>query len=146
MEVTIVDFQFFSGMGKTTVSLLSLAVIGLFSPTAIAQEEFTTVERLKEITIPQGTVQQLEGVEARNADNFSFAVGGSFSDDADNETFYLDLDYRPEDRRYPPSPKDPDSYYLFGRKLIIQTHFDDWLTLNHGEGPRGYVALPIILF
>ncbi len=146
MEVTIVDFQFFSGMGKTTVSLLSLAVIGLCSPTAIAQEEFPTVQRLKEITIPQGTVEQLEETEPRNSDNFFFGVGGSLSDDADDETFYLDLDYGREARRYPPSLDDPDSYYLFGRKLIVRTHFDDWLTLNHGEGPRGYVALPIILF
>ena len=144
------DLQFFSVTGKTTVSLLSIAAIGLLPSAAIAQEELPTieseVERLEEITIPQGTVEQLEGIGSRNSDNYSFAIGGNLSDDADNETFYLNLDYGQKDRRYPPSPDDPDSYYLFGRKLIIHTHFDDWLTLNHGEGPRGYVALPIILF
>ena len=151
------DFPFFNGSNKTTVSLLSIAVIGLLSPTAIAQiaqEELppveVEVERLEQITMPQGTVEQLEGVEPRNSDNSSFAVGGILRDDADSERFYLGLDYRRKDYFfgnnvdwYVDSEQD---YYFFGRKLRIQTHFDDWLTLNHGEGPRGHISIPIILF
>ena len=137
MEVTIVNFQFFSGTAKTTVSLLSIAVIGLFSPLAIAQEELpiveSEVERLEEITIPQGTVQEIEVIEHVNSSNYSFAVGNVLRDDAENETFYLQLDSE-------------QKYILFGRELNIYPHFENWLNLNHGEGPRGYVSLPIILF
>ncbi len=151
------DFLFFSGSNKTTVSLLLIAVIGLLSPAATAQilqEELppveVEVERLEEVTIPQGTVDQLEGIGPTNSSNYYFGAGGVLPDDANNERLRVSLDYRRKDYFfgsdvdwYVDSEQD---YYFFGRKLRIQTHFDDWLTLNHGEGPRGYIAIPIILF
>lgn len=144
------DCQLFRRTAKTTVGLLSLTVIGLCAPATIAQEEIPTVERLNEITIPQGTVEQLAEIESRNSHNSSFAIGGTLPENTENETFELNLDSKQKyyffGRKIDWYVDSEQNYYLFGRRLGIHPHFEDWLTLNHGEGPRGYVALPIILF
>lgn len=123
---------------QIAISVIFLATFGLFSPIAMAQEEFTTtegtVQRLEEVTIPQGTIQQLDEIESRNLQNSSFAIGGKYKPASENERFVLELDSEP-------------TYSFFGLVDVeVHPHFEDWLALNHGEGPRGRVAIPIIQF
>ena len=132
------DFPYFRNQPQIAIGVLLLATFGSFAPVAMAQENFPpaegTVQRLEEVPIPQGTIQQLDEIESRNVKNSSFSIGGNFKESSENERFVLDLDSEP-------------TYSFFGLVDVeVHPHFEDWLTLNHGEGPRGRVAIPIIQF
>ena len=130
------DSQFVSGTLKTTVSLLLMGVIWLLI-SALAESEVPTtegqVQQLDEVPIPQGTIDQLEGVETRSSFSSPLSVGGSLSDDSENESFKLELTYEPE-------------YSFFGLEVRVNPSGEDWLSLNQGEGPRGYSEIILVRF
>ena len=132
------DVPYFRNQPQIGISFFFFVIFGLFSPMAMAQEEFTPAEgkiqRLEEVPIPQGTIQQLDEIESINWQNSSFAIGGTYKEGSENEIVVLELDSEPK-------------YDFFGLvEVEVHPHFEDWLALNHGEGPRGRVSLPIIQF
>ena len=149
MEVTIVDYQFIRGTLKTTVSLLLMVIVGLLSPKTMAQEEVPTtegtVQRLEEVPIPSGTVQQLEGVDTRNLSESPWSVGGSLDDDPENYSFSLDLDYKFNEGDKPPFNYG-STFDVWDLGVRVYPTGENWLSLNQGLAPRGYVEIPLIRF
>ena len=149
MEVTIVDYQFIRGMLKTTVSLLLIGIVGLLSPKAMAQKEVLstegTVQRLEEVPIPKGTIQQLEGFENKTSSESPWSVGGNLNDDSENDSFSLDLGYTFNEGNKPPFNYDP-KFDVWNLGLKVYPTGENWLSLNQGLAPRGYVAIPLIRF
>ncbi|ELS05286.1 hypothetical protein Xen7305DRAFT_00050290 [Xenococcus sp. PCC 7305] len=134
------DSQLIRYTGRITVGLLTIAVLAHFNPKVIAQEVNITnedeVQRLDEVIIPQGTIQQLDKTQPKNWGTPSFGVGGGF--EGDDNSIYLDLEYLESDSE--------PQYYFFGRQVTVHPHFEDWLSLNQGEAPRGYITIPIVQF
>ncbi len=131
------DSQFFSSTVKTTVSLVLMGLAGLSTTPAMAQEDVPTtegqVQQLEEVIIPKGTIQQLEGVEARTVSESPWAVGGDFNNDSEIDPAYLDLDYEAK-------------YSIFGLEVRVNPHSEDWVHLNHGDGTRGYSEIVLVRF
>ncbi len=80
--------------------------------------------------LSRGSAEQLEGVRGRNWSEWPWGVGG--------EATYLRGD------------SEEDSVYEItnhsGLEWKVQTHSQDWIHLNRGEGSKGSVRTPIVRF
>ena len=159
------DSKLVSSTCKATVISLLIAMVGLLSPKVSAQEAVSntdgTVQRLEDITIYNSTVQQLVEVGELTSTQSPWSVGGVIDENLANDTFIFNVnrqnyeldDYqgKRDDPRQPydnpPKPPHyPAKYNIFGLDLSIRPNSEDWDRLNHGEGPRGYVAISFIRF
>ena len=153
------DSQFVSSTCKTTVISLLIAMVGLLSPKVSAQEAVSntdgTVQRLEDMIIYNSTVQQLEKAGELTSTQPSLSKGGVIDDNLANDTFTFtvnrqnyELDDGPrQPYDHPPKPLYyPEEYNIFGLDLFIYPNSEDWFYSNHGEGPRGHVAISLIQF
>jgi len=131
MEMAIMDLMSFNNTSKATVSFLFIIIIGLFSPTATAQEDVVNnenvVQRLDEVTIDRGSISQLEGFEAKTfpKNPFSVGFGSDYSDDIEaNYEITNNLPFN----------------------LKIYTRSPDWRDFNTGDSLRSSVAIAIFQF
>lgn len=73
-------------------SALLFTVLGSLFPAFAGDASVITIEQVKPLETPRGTVEDLEGLEDRNASEWFWGVGGEYEVEVSTDKFPLESD------------------------------------------------------